>query len=322
MKNCIILALSSIFCICLIPETGRPCTSFCLDNNGHPVLGTNLDFPWGEGLLVVNKRNVSKKGWEPSTTGEQAKWISKYGSVTFNLVGYQYAWAGINEAGLVISTMRLPETKTPAPDERPPLDTGVWVQYQLDNCSTVEEVIASNKEIRIITPDHYLVSDRAANCATIEFIDNKMVCHTNETMPVKALANNTYAQSIKYWKRSPLNRFFGELFSKPSFSLRRFEIAANRVTNFVPKKSESAVDYAFDTLKKASGQRVGGTDTQWSIVFDTATLRAYFRTKTNQKVRFFDLNACDFSCSKPVKMLDVNENLSGDVAGHFKDYSH
>ena len=71
----------------LISSTVVACTSFILDNNGFAVFGANFDNRIHEGLVFINKRNVTKKMLDPSTTGEYAEWTSKYGSVTFNVVG-------------------------------------------------------------------------------------------------------------------------------------------------------------------------------------------------------------------------------------------
>ena len=56
---------------------------------------------------------------------------------------------GMNEAGLVVETMMLEETEYPSPDSRPGIEILQWIQYQLDNFSTIEEVIASHSQIRI-----------------------------------------------------------------------------------------------------------------------------------------------------------------------------
>ncbi len=177
------------------------CTSFVLDNNDFAIFGANFDNRIHEGLLFINRRNVTKTILDPSTTGEYAEWTSKYGSVSFNIVGYQFAYTGMNEAALVISSMALDITENPAPDERPPLETAIWVQYQLDNARTIEDVIASDLVVRIAnTTDHYLVSDRTGNSAVIEFIEGKMVVHTDEAVPVKALTNNTHEESIDSWE--------------------------------------------------------------------------------------------------------------------------
>jgi penicillin V acylase-like amidase (Ntn superfamily) len=297
-----------------IPPTNvRGCTAFCLNNAGYGLFGTNLDASMYEGLLFVNKRNVSKTGWEKNTAGEYARWTSRYGSFTFNMVGYQAPWGGMNEAGLMISTLALYENQTPAPDERFPLLSPLWLQYQLDNHSTIEEVLASDSLVRITqdTPqkvDQFLACDRSGDCAVIEFLEGKMVYYTGKTLPVAAITNNVYEESVRAWQEGKLT---GD-------SLIRFGAAADRVTGFQAMKSELAVEYAFDTLKQASHPFL----TVWSIVFDPQNLRVYFRTKWNNEIRYVDFGKLDFSCSTPVQMLDIHEKLSGDVSDDLMPYSH
>jgi len=183
------------------PASHANCSSFCLDNGDYCVFGANQDNQIDAGMLFVNKRHVMKTAWDPSTSGEYARWISRYGSVTFVHAGYQMAWAGMNEAGLMISTMALGKTQNPAPDERPPLASSFWAQYQLDNFSTVEEVIASDAHVRIAdTVDHYLVCDARGKCATIEFLEGEIVVHNGVTLPVQALTNSVYEDAVSYWE--------------------------------------------------------------------------------------------------------------------------
>jgi len=297
----------------LVSRTDQGCTSFCLDQSGSLVFGTNYDtVRSGEGLVFVNKRGVAKHGREQGTTGEVAHWVSRYGSVTFNNTSYEHAWSGMNEAGLVISTMHLPATQMPAPDARPPLNTGQWLQYQLDNFSTVDQVIASNSQIRIRADneDHHLACDRTGDCASIEFIDGKPVYHTGETMPVKALTNTGYAEAIAFLNKGHTR--------SPNISLDRFVRAAHMMRGYDPETSNSAIAYAFDILAQVGSRR----HTQWSIVYDVQDLCVYFRTKRNPQVRCLDLVVLDFSCATPVQMLDVNADLSGNVADDLQPYSH
>ena len=290
----------------------RACTSFCLDNAGQAVFGANYDNNIWEGLLFVNKRGVTKTGWEAGTTGRYARWTAEYGSVTFNLAGVQMAWAGMNEAGLAISTMWLGETRDPTPDERPPLVSPLWIQYQLDTCATLAEVMANDARVRVAdVVDHYLVCDRSGACAAVEFLEGETVFHAGHALPVKALTNDGYRLSAAAWQA-------GRLMSN---SLQRFGIAASRVTSFQPTDSASAVAYAFDTLEQASGQVTGGTPTQWSIVFDTANRRIYWRTSRIPQVRFVDFARLEFACGTPVDMLDVHAPLSGDVSDKLGPYS-
>ena len=50
------------------------------------------------------------------------------------------------------------------------------MQYLLDTCTTVEEVIAAQERVRISnTQEHFLVLDRTGACAAIEFLDGELV---------------------------------------------------------------------------------------------------------------------------------------------------
>ena len=90
-------------------------------------------------ILVAVEPADFRKGID----GKTKKWVSKYGSVSFDTAGRGFAWSGMNEAGLVMSTMSLYETELPPADQRPVLDSGNWIQYLLDTCATVEEVLAA-----------------------------------------------------------------------------------------------------------------------------------------------------------------------------------
>jgi penicillin V acylase-like amidase (Ntn superfamily) len=295
----------------------RSCTSFCLDNNGHAVFGSNYDNDKPEGLVFINKRGISKSGFMPGPTAQVARWTSKYASVSFTVIGCQLAWAGMNEKGLVMSTMALPETQNPEADERPPLHSPHWMQYMLDNCGSVKEVIAAGQQVRIFeTVDHYLVADRVGNCAVIEFLEGRMVVHTGRELPVAALTNSTYAESIDYLDRGVAGLKEKDGIWMITSSLRRFQIAGDRVKAFKPAGAEHAVKYAFETLDK-----VGGDGTLWSIVFDTQDLTVYFRTLSHRPIRSLSLNDFDLSCKTPDMMMDIHEKLEGNIAKSMQVYS-
>jgi len=320
------------------------CTVICLEENGHAVFGANLDLfhPTRYGLIFVNKRNLAKRGLRPGADGQYAQWVSKYGSLTFNLLGYQYAWGGINEAGLSISSLALTETYPPAADHRPPVDDHFWNQYILDTCATVEDVIASeNKVLNTSVGNHHLICDRAGNAVVVEWLAGKTLFYTGANVPVKALTNNIYGRSLRYWQQDWGKTAYALRF--PGASLTRFCKAAERVKSFKPGVSGSAVDYAFETLRKVGVppiMRIPGIyalvyfperrwregtarlATHWSMVFDTAANRAYYRTHKNPRRRYIDLSKLDFSPETPVKMMDIDAGGPGDVTGGFTDYNH
>ena len=316
MRNCTRILIFCIIFICLVSKTGQSCTTFCLDHGDQPVFGRNYDWMVEDGLVIINKRGVTKT----AKSGPQDKlltWTSKYGSATFNQYGREFPMGGMNEAGLVVETMMLNETEYPLPDSRPAIEILQWIQYQLDNFSTIEEVIASDLHIRIKayggSPGcHFLICDRSGNCATIEFIGNKLVYHTKEKMPVKTLTNSIYAELISFWEKdkTPLPDKYR--------SVERFIRAATMVKNYDPKKTENPIDFAFKILRDVANESL----TQWSIVYDIADLSIYFRTLENQRIRYFSLKSFDFSCATPVKVLDVNADLSGDITAKFIDYTY
>jgi penicillin V acylase-like amidase (Ntn superfamily) len=294
------------------PLSSLPCSSLVFLNKGFPVFGTNYDNSFAPGLLFVNKRGVRKSGWETGTTGKTASWVSRYGSVTISCVGYQLAWGGMNEAGLVFSTMALSETRPPAPDERAPLAGVFWWQYMLDTCATIDEVRKAAEGVRINdTEDHYLACDRTGAVAVIECLDGRLVIRTGKDVPVAALANAPYQECLDHWTakaRGPSN---------PYHSLNRFSRLAGGLAEFKGGSAGRAVEQAFGMLAG-----VAASNTRWSFVCDTGARVFYLKSYANPKLRFVDLKKVDFSCDRPTAMLDAHADLEGDISGAFHDYSH
>ena len=78
-----------------------------------------------------------------------------------------------------------------------------WIQYQLDTAAAVADVVKSDAAVRIagVAPLHYLVSDATGAAATIEFLGGRLVAHTGGSLPVAVLANTSYGDSLRYWRR-------------------------------------------------------------------------------------------------------------------------
>lgn len=297
------------------PTRSQACTSLVLDNVPS-VFATNYDNMSDLCLLFINKRGQRKTGLSASTNGEVLRWTARYASITFNVGGYQLPWAGMNERGLMLSTMRLRGTVPPEPDERPPLDYGpLWMQYVLDTCATVDEVVAATRNVRIVVAeDHYLVTDRHGGGAVIEFLDGETVVHSGHDLPVMALTNGLYVESMNVWNQH--QQAGNDDYSGLDSEFRRFCLGADQVTDFHPTDSETAVDYAFAAL-----QGVSDSSTQMSIVFDASSYRAYFKTRDNRETRYVDLFDFNLGCYAPVQMLDIHTASSGNITGLFFDLS-
>ena len=266
---------------------------------------------------MVNKRGVTKKGYpRQEEKGTPAAWTSKYGSVTFNQYGREFPTGGMNEAGLVVETMSLSEARYPEPDKRPYVGFALqWRQFLLDNYARVNEVIASDASVRIAPKSkgpgiHVLISDRTGNCASIEFLDGKMVAHTGHALPIRVLTNDTYANSIYYWKKgkAPL--------IDPGRSIGRFVRAAQMIESYDAEKQEAPIKYAFKILNEVSAPR-----TVWSIVYDNINMKIYFRTGANSKARVINMRRLAYACQTPVLLIDINASFSGDITNRFEIYT-
>lgn len=97
----------------------------------------------------------------------------------------------------------------------------------------------------------------------------------------------------------------------------RFLRASSMIKKYKPEKSKSMTSYAFDILSNVAL----GPKTKWSVVYDVMDYRVYFKTFSNPQLRYFDFNSFDLSCAAPVKVLDINADMKGDVTMEFQDYT-
>jgi penicillin V acylase-like amidase (Ntn superfamily) len=246
MKSKLLLVVYFVILIIFNFSTIHPCTTFVLQRENSIIFGRNLDWFSGTGLAIVNPRNLEKIALVDSSQNP-IKWVAKYGSITFNQIGRELPFGGINVAGLVVEHMTLDKTVYPSRDDRYPISAYQWIQFQLDNYSTIEEVISSDTLLRIEDTSvkiHFLICDRFGHAAVIEFLDGKMVCRTGKDLPVRALANSTYDESMKSYNNS------GSMSS--DLSLANFCSAAKHINRINFSNNNSIIDYAFNTLKSVS----------------------------------------------------------------------
>ncbi len=311
-----ISVLVLVCCILLISvSTVAACTSFVIAEGDHYVLGKNYDWNLDDGLIVVNKRGIAKSALLLDFLDRPAQWTAKYGSVTFNQYGREMPNGGINEAGLVLEVMMLPGTQYPRRDKRPAVMP--WVQYQLDNCATIEEVIATDRQVRVggPMPLHFLACDREGNVATFEWLDGKLVVHAEEKLPVTVLTNDTYTRSLAYLKQHAGHGGANNIRHGSWGSLDRFVCATDRVKKYNAAQGDM-VEYAFDTLTAVRQ----GDATQWTIVYDLKTMEIHYKTVTCSQTRTIRVADCDFDPSTPVKMIGINTPRTGLLNPHLYDY--
>jgi hypothetical protein len=280
----------------------RPCTTFCLSRDGAVVFGRNFDYYLPDGRVMVNRRGLLKTAF---STNSGLQWISRYGSLTFHQFGHEFPNGGMNEAGLVVEHMYLDEARYPS-DQRLAITELQWVQYMLDTCTSVADVLAADARVRISTsssPLHFLIADRTGASAAIEFLNGRTVVHTGATLPVAALTNHNYAVSLAHEAVTPPGQ------SDHTSSLGRFVHAAAAVRSFAVSGADDPVDLAFATLANVSQPNF----TRWSIAYDLAARVVHFRTSVATGIKRIRLDRLDFRIGAAARMMDINSTVPGEV---------
>ncbi|MBE0596674.1 MAG: linear amide C-N hydrolase [Desulfuromonadales bacterium] len=312
MKN---FALFLVVTVMLVNNAGA-CTTFNLcQGDDVNLFAKNYDWHIGDGAVIINKRGLKKTAMKiKEDPGIPVEWVSTYGSITFNQYGRELPTGGMNEAGLVVELMAVPEAEFPPTDDRPYISMRQFRQYLLDNFRTVQEFIESDSRVRVAKGTgigvHMLIGDRTGESAVVEFIGGKRVVYTGKSLPVRALSNTSYAESLTHWRAKKLPP------EDPWRSVERFILAADSASSFDPKAVKAPVDHAFGILKKVAQ----GDHTKWSIVYDIKDLQVFFHTSANPKERVIDLKAVDFSCRTPVKIIDIDAG-SGSILNSFQSYT-
>ncbi len=286
------------------------CTTFFMNKNGQLIFGRNYDWVTDAGMVCTNLKGLFKTSMKEEG-GETINWVSRYGSISFNQYGKEFPTGGMNEKGLVVELMWLDGTKYPAVDKRPAVGVLQWIQYQLDNCATIEDVIATDKKLRIASagnpPLHYLVADANGRAATIEFLEGKMVIHQDKDLSLAVLTNSKYDESLNSFNNSSTHG---------NNSLERFGQACKMIQQ-LNTSTKPLVDYAFDILSKVSQ----GNFTKWSIVYDITNKTIRFRTNRFKEIKTLSFSLFDFSCTSTAKVWDMNQTATGNINQLFENFT-
>jgi penicillin V acylase-like amidase (Ntn superfamily) len=296
--------------LAVLPASAGACTTFCLQGTDGPVFGRNYDVRFGDGLVMVNRRDEEK--W--STTGVGgAKWIARYGSLTFNQYGRGSPSGGMNEKGLVVEVLDLPATTFPRPDSRPTVSLLEWIQFLLDTSANVEEAIAMSELVRIKTSAHchFHIADSSGDTASIEYLDGSPVIHRGESLPIRVLANDTYMRSLMNYRDA--TRVRPTSFYDTSHSIDRFKRAARLVRLQEAERGENDITASFRILDAVAQKYL----TRWQIVYDLKRLAIHYRTDANRELRRIAIGQFDYACAAAPVVLGIDEGR-GEVAAAFE----
>ena len=295
----------------VLSSSSNACTVMQLRVGGQRVVARNHDWITGGGLVMINPRGIEKRAL---STINPKRWTSEYGSVSFNQFGREIPFAGMNEAGLTVDLLQLPQARFPeATDPRDSVNVVQWVQYQLDTAATVDQVCASLSEVRpmpfiaVLEKVHYFVTDVSGDSAIIEFTDGKLTVRRNP-QDACALANSTWADSARAIKEQ-------RAVTGSEWRLLKAREAVKRSIDL--PSNLAAVDFAFEMLESVAQP----PRTQWSIVYQPEVRRLTFRTRESPKRRWIDFDDVAFDRGSPVLCVDVNRSHSGNMVNLWQPFT-
>jgi choloylglycine hydrolase len=304
----IVIATLLLANLCLPARMSHACSAVFFDQGGRPLLGHNMDWVTDRLAWMTNQRNVQKRGFVFANAPEFT-WVSKYGSVTLNMEGRDITGRGVNEVGLGLIELGLNDTRQSTDSTLPRLSVGQWAQYQLDRSATVDEVIASDKVVRISTEEawqsQFLVWDRSGDLALIEWLNGEMVVFRDATFTVPVVVNSTYQSCL-------------ESGDDPT---RRFGPMAERLAEYDPSIDIDSVAFVRSVLGKGADKLALPYRTMWRMVFDLTAMRVYFTSVGNDQLRYFDFNSFDYSCQTTGLVLDLDAGNEGDVRSSFVPFT-
>lgn len=316
-KNNLKSIITATFILCLfIIQPASTCTIFSLYPNNQHWVGRTFDWAYGHGLIFTNKRNVAKNGLKLLPSDISGKWKSKYGSVTFNQFGREFPTGGMNEAGLVVDALELKSSIFPGVDSRPSLNELQFIQYLLDNYSSIEQITEGLKDIRLSPVGsklHYFACD-PKKCMTIEFINGLLVTHDTLELPISSFANNTYEEHLDYTKDFITFGGTRPIVMDSLQSLDRFTRASYNA-KFI-NSAQDPVDRLFSILND-----VGTTNNRWQVIYNQDEKMITFRTTAKIALqRKINLKQFNFNCHEPVYYFDLDSDSEGPINADFKNY--
>ncbi|MBL0359090.1 MAG: linear amide C-N hydrolase [Chitinophagaceae bacterium] len=290
----------TFFTFVLTIQLAFPCSSIVLKEGNKIFLAKNFDWTYREGIIIKNLRGTNKTAYF-THSGEQANWTSIYGSVTFNQNGKEMPYGGMNEKGLVIEMLWLDLTKYNINEEKKYLNELEWIQYQLDNFETVQQVIDHLNDLKIYPIKgkiHYILTDNTGHSVVIEYLNGKPLAYKKEANTCQAITNNTVFHSEPY-----KTQIDGIRKNNTVSAYRYFQLEQEIINKSNKEKISEA--FAFNILKKVTIPK-GNFKTMWSIVYNINQKSISFFTDTHKEIKSINLSELDFG--KELTYFNINQN--------------
>lgn len=171
--------------------TGDGCTAFVVKNENDDILfGRNFDYTYSPSLQLyttpdtgyasVSTVNLSFLGYSEDNLPDGG-----FFECFLTLAAPFLPFDGMNEKGLAIASLAVPEAEAPYYSDKVTLNTTTAIRLVLDNAATVEEAVDLLRQYNIYFSNgiacHYLIADASGHSAIVEYINQELcIVETDE----------------------------------------------------------------------------------------------------------------------------------------------
>lgn len=266
-------------------DAGGSTAFFVQNDNNDFIFGRNFDFPYSPSLLLhtnpkdgyssVSTVNLHCLGYNqtklPKTTNEEEFNFIESGKL---LAAPFLPYDGMNEMGVAIALLTLPEGTASYDDNKISIITTIAIRLVLDRAASVEEAVALLAKYNIIfsnnIPCQFLIGDSSGTSIIVEFIDGNIQL---------VYPTSNYQVASNFIAYDNMEKGYGQ---------ERYE----SVTAAIESRDHKLSDKTALELLAHVGIRSNGIDMlQWSVLYNTTNLTGeIFAHRKFDARTFFALN--------------------------------
>lgn len=255
--------------------TGDGCTAFVTKNEkGEVLYGRNFDFLYAPSLQLytepqngyksVSTVNLSFAGYSEDYLPDGSL-FDKFLTLAAPFLPFD----GMNEKGVAIALLAVPEAEPPYDSNKITLNTTTAIRLVLDHASTVEEAVELLRNYNIYFSGgiecHYLIADASGRSVIVEFYDGELQIVEAET---------DYQIATNFIAYNSLN--IGEGFTE----FERYDMVEKELSDNNGILNENDV---ISLLAKVGVQDGEVDKLQWSVIYNLTTgdVRLFIHRDTN-----------------------------------------
>lgn len=260
------------------------CSSFILKDNKAVLKGSALDYPYGNGIYVVdNKINEKRFAFTLNKTQKPTQWTKKYKSYYQSPIGFLFATEGINEHGLTAQVLTLMNVKNNYNQNKPTITDWQIVNLILDTCkdlNCVKNIFQDNNILDIMGSGilaklHYHVCDKNGQCLALESLNGK---YKYKQISYITNINNKQTELInKNHCKTPM-----QTMNVSYLNLTNYETSG--ISRFFILQCNANETNVFDVLNK-----VKQSHWQWHTRYDVTNLTVDIKTKDGLNIVHLNL---------------------------------